>query len=590
MILYNTALIVILLITLALTFSFMILYFTNEKQKHLLLWTEAWSAYFLGFIFLIIGSYFKGLSGFFSPAGEILVVINCYLLLYGKHLYDRKIINPLWPGTCILCCLWIIVIHFIDTDIAVKIIVPSVFYFMAYSYAGYLFIKDGTPPAPDKIIAGTLFILWGIHRLAFPFYWHDEKSRLTGLISGATLYILLSIFTILTYLQETRRNFLIEKQKAEEAERLKSSFLANMSHEIRTPLNVILGFTQLLSKPELSHEDRDLFIRNIKHSGENLLRLIDDILDLSKIESGIIKIYISDVSVNTVINDVISAASLSRNVIEKNLNLVAVKPLSAGEDIIRTDKTRLLQILSNLLNNAVKFTGEGTITLGYKLIQPDFIQFIIKDRGIGISEKAISKIFIPFFQEGKVAAAGGTGLGLSIAKGLIESLGGKIGIKSSMEEGTEISFTIPYIKGTVTQPLKSFTGSPDSYQITDKKILLVEDEPVNRKLMERFIESTGAKLISTESGIKSIKYCKEDSRIDLVLMDLTLPDIDGYNAISEIKKIRPGLPIIVQSANAMPEHREKARIAGADDFIAKPIKREELYSVIREQLFDRNGI
>jgi len=589
MILQNPEVIIILFLSISMTSVFIILYLTNNRPKAIFAWLIAWTSYITSFIAVILGITFTEYEMFLLPAAQLFGLINSYTLLLGIYIYYKKRINRFWNLVFILCCAWIIVIHFITQEKLIASLPQSFFLYASYIYSAFLFIK-GTPSFKlERMIAGVLLMLWVASRLYITICWITGNDLLPGIITGSTLYILISIFTILTYLQETREQFIAEKLKVEEADKLKSSFLANMSHEIRTPLNAILGFTQLLSKPDLSNEDKEIFVKNIKNSGERLLGLLDDILDLSKIEAGVVKVYIGDVSINKLIEDLVSVVSLSRRVIEKNLNLVVEKALHDGDDIIRTDETRIFQILSNLLNNAVKFTEHGTITTGYEISESEQIRFYVKDTGIGISKDSLQKIFTPFFQEGKLPAAGGTGLGLAIVKGLTESLDGTINIKSVVNRGTEVSITIPYIKNDEAKRFKSYTGTPDSYNITGKKILLVEDEPVNRRLMEKFIESTGAELISTESGLESVELCTKDDSIDLVLMDLTLPDIDGYTAMERIRKARPALPMIAQSATSMSEHRERARNSGADDFIAKPIKKEELYNAIWKQLLGRAG-
>ncbi len=566
---------------------FIMLYFTNERPKSILLWTAAWIIYLLNsgiFIIFETAPCYTDIAPLFIGS---LSAVNSYLLLSAVHVYDKIKVTLKWGILTFVTILWLIITHISGGSFLLASIPAALILFIIYSYTGYFFIAGYKNYGIERVIAGVLLVMWGIHMLFFPYFWPLHEFRLTGFLITSSLNIIISLFVIIAFLQDTRRKFIAEKIKAEEADRMKTSFLANMSHEIRTPLNAILGFTQLLSKPDISPEDKDIFIKNIKNSGERLLGLLDDILDLSKIEAGAVKVYIADVSVNKLIEDLAAVVSLSRRVIDKNLKLVVEKAFHDGDDVIRTDETRLFQILSNLLNNAVKFTEHGTISTGYELIESDYIKFYVKDTGIGISKESIQKIYTPFFQEGKLPAAGGTGLGLAIVKGLTESLGGTIEISSAVDKGTEVSFTIPYIRNGETKHIKSFTGSPDSYNITGKKILLVEDEPVNRRLMEKFIESTGAELISTESGNESVELCTKDGSIDLVLMDLTLPDIDGYTAMERIRKVRPELPIVAQSATSMSEHRERARDAGADDFIAKPIKREELYNSIWKQLFGR---
>lgn len=589
MTLYIPSIIIILIFSFTMTLLFMILYFTNDRPKAVFAWFIAWTSFFAGIISIILGITFSNYEKYLIPAAELLGLINCYLLLYGICIYYKRRVTLFWNVFFISTCIWILIIQFIDTARIISGFPQALFFLSAYSYSGILFIKGNRSFKLERTIAGVLLVLWGFDRLYIAYTWVSGMNLLPGIIIGAVLYLLISIFTIFAYLQETRQQFISEKIKAEESDRLKSSFLANMSHEIRTPLNAILGFAQLLCKPDLSNEEKDIFVKNIKTSGERLLGLLDDILDLSKIEAGVVKIYIADVSINKLIKDLVAVVSLSRRVVEKNLNLVVEKALHDGDDIIRTDETRLFQILSNLLNNAVKFTEHGTITTGYEILESDYIRFYVKDTGIGISKDSIQKIYTPFFQEGKLPAAGGTGLGLAIVKGLTESLGGTIEISSIVNEGTEVSFTIPCTRNGEPRHVKSFSGLADSYNITGKKILIVEDEPVNLRLMEKFIESTGAELISTESGLESVELCTKDDSIDLVLMDLTLPDIDGYTAMERIRKVRASLPIIAQSATSMSEHRERARDAGADDFIAKPIKKEELYNSIRKQLFGKEG-
>ena len=577
------ALIIIFTSSLTIALLFMRLYFTNDRPMFLLAWTLSWLTYCAGFTCLICGISIENYKIVFITAAEILAMINCYMLLYGTHVYYKIRFELFWPVFFTLICSWIL-LQSAGTDSIIKTLPPALFFFTAYLYSGFLFITAKHSPRLERTIAGILLLLWGSERLYIAFNWMSESKPVYGIIIGATLNIMISLFIILTYLQDTRRHFVLEKQRAEESDRLKSTFLANMSHEIRTPLNAILGFAQLLNKTDIPPGDKDIFINNIKNSGEKLLSLIDDVLDISKIEAGSIKIFPSVISVNRLIDDIVSLFSLSKSISNKNLSLTAEKDLADGDDSILTDETRLFQILSNLINNAIKFTEKGTIVTGYKMAAPGYIQFYVKDTGIGISEDAVQKIFTPFFQEGKMHAAGGTGLGLPIVKGLVESLGGKIHIKSIENQGTEISFTLPCKKIESSKPVRPLNKLSETNDITGKKILLVEDDPINRKVIEKFLEPSGTILISTESGAESVRLCRDDDKIDIILMDLILPDMDGYSAMREIKKIRPDLPVIVQSANSMPEHRDRAKKSGADGFIAKPIKKEELYSSIRNHL------
>jgi PAS domain S-box-containing protein len=360
------------------------------------------------------------------------------------------------------------------------------------------------------------------------------------------------------------------KEKAEESDRLKTAFLQNLSHEIRTPLNSISGFAGLLNKPDLSKEKVKSFVSVIQENSDQLIAIVTDILTIASIETGQEKLYITKVSVNEMIIDLL--AKYKKQSKSQNVALYAKRNLTDKASYIYTDKMKLEQILNNLLGNAFKFTQKGKIELGY-LLNGDELEFYVKDSGIGIEPEQHIKIFERFRQADKPSNQNyeGTGLGLAISKAFVELLGGKIWLKSKVGSGSVFYFTIPY------KPVTETSSASETFKAKQhiKTLLIAEDEEFNYLFIEELLHNLNYKLIHAKDGREAVEYCRENSEIDLILMDIKMPDVDGYQAAKEIKAFRPDLPIIAQSAYAMQHEIEKYGDI-FDDYLTKPIDEELL--------------
>ena len=383
----------------------------------------------------------------------------------------------------------------------------------------------------------------------------------------------------------TRKNYekeLIEaKEKANESDQLKSTFLANMSHEIRTPLNGIMGFAELLKNESFSGSKKAQFINTIILSGKHLLDIVNDLIDISKIETGHVETYHSKININEQLNSLYTFFKPETD--KKGLKLSCHTPLPAMKANITIDEEKLQSVWINLIKNAIKFTKKGHIQFGYQL-ENNMLNCYVEDTGIGMTPKEQNSVFNHFVQvEQKTSKSQkGTGLGLSISKAYIELLGGEISLYSAKGKGSRFSFTIPYEpaeKENQEEPVVK-----DSVSCKGKKILVVEDDVSSQEYMKAILEPEGAEVIIAETGEQGIKEIQNHTDFDLVLIDIGLPDMTGLKVIQKIKQINNQILVITQTAYAMSEDRNKCINAGADDYIAKPIDKKDLLQVIRKHI------
>lgn len=396
------------------------------------------------------------------------------------------------------------------------------------------------------------------------------------------------LFKDISERKETERNLREAKEKAEESDRLKTAFLSNMSHEIRTPMNAIVGFSDLLNDDSLGQEERSEFIAQINLGAANLMHLIDDIIDISKIEAGQIKVNKEDCDINELLKEemVMFRQDLDR-LNKSHLELRLNWKWPDRKLTLRTDPFRVKQIFSNLLNNAVKFTEEGFIEVGITQTDDHMVRFYVKDTGVGISEDQHGVIFDRFRQghKSKEKLYGGTGLGLAISKNLAELLGGKIGVVSGNQAGSEFWFTLPAEVVHGKSAPRDFLGVSVDTQWQGKKILVAEDDSSNFSLISEVLKHTNVELIRARDGKEALQLFDEHrGSLDLVLMDIRMPEIDGYQCTRMIKEKEPGLPVIAQTAYAMSGERDQSMEAGCDDYISKPIQVKYLIETIGRHL------
>jgi PAS domain S-box-containing protein len=380
-------------------------------------------------------------------------------------------------------------------------------------------------------------------------------------------------------LKQMEQELVKAKEHAEESDRLKSAFLANMSHEIRTPMNGILGFAGLLKEPNLSGEEQQKFIGIIEKSGARMLNIINDIVDISKIEAGLMKLDIRETNINEQIEYIYTF--FKPEVEAKGMKLSFKTPLSASEAIISTDREKLYAIFTNLVKNAIKYSGYGEIDMGYK-IKGEFLEFFVKDTGIGIPKDRQQAIFERFIQAdiSDKMAKQGAGLGLSITKAYIEMLGGKIWVESEEGIGSTFYFTLPYNSGAAQVFVdQSLVNSLKGAEVRKLKILIAEDDETSEILLEEIVSNFSKELLIARTGIEAVEICKQNPDIDLVLMDIRMPEMSGYEAISHIREFNKEVIIIAQTAYGLSGDREKAIESGANDYISKPIVKDVLQSL-----------
>lgn len=405
---------------------------------------------------------------------------------------------------------------------------------------------------------------------------------------------LVGVASDISELKRKETELIRAKERAEESDRLKSAFLANMSHEIRTPMNGILGFSELLKMPGLTGDQQQEYVSMIKKSGDRMLNIINDIVDISKIESGLVEVVLQESNVNEQTEFIYTFFKPQTEA--KGIQLTFNNNLSHDEAFVNTDKEKVYAILTNLVKNAIKYTDKGSIELGYTLkssiqsashtFEKDELEFYIKDSGIGIPIDRQQAIFDRFIQAdiADTRAFQGAGLGLSIAKAYVEMLGGKLWVKSDEGKGSTFFFTIPYHSVQEVHPQGITNSSPDAATdlIKKLKVLIVEDDATSEMLIKIALKTIAKDFIIVRTGVDAIEACRINSDLDLVMMDIKMPLMDGYEATRLIRKFNKNVIIIAQTAFGLAGDREKAIEAGCNDYISKPLSIPFLKELIQK--------
>lgn len=388
-------------------------------------------------------------------------------------------------------------------------------------------------------------------------------------------------------LKQKEIELIAAKNKAEESDRLKSAFLANMSHEIRTPMNGILGFANLLRANTLSKEIQAEYLEIIEKSGQRMLNIINDIIDISKIESGTMELHFSETNLNEQLDYVYTFFKPEAD--QKGLQFQYSIDLTTEDAYIITDREKLYAILINLVKNSLKYTHEGSIAYGYHIKDHD-IEFFVKDTGIGIPITSQHSIFERFIQatipDRQVYQ--GAGLGLAISKAYVEMLKGEIYVESEVGKGSTFYFKIPFTESKKRDSYnKSFESETEShFHFQNLKVLIADDDFVSQQIMTIMLKEYCQEIILASNGIEAVEKFRNNKAFDLVFLDSQMPEMDGLLASQEIRKIDIKVPIIAQTAYIMHEEVEKALNAGCNACISKPIKKNELLKIIKETILN----
>lgn len=384
--------------------------------------------------------------------------------------------------------------------------------------------------------------------------------------------------------EKTMQDLEIAKDKAEEADKLKSNFLANVSHELRTPMNAISGFSQMLGYDHLSVNKRQEYVQLVQENCASLTNLIDDIVDFAAIESGQINIEIKQFNPHPTLEylyDHFTKEIIKRN--KENVVLSYANENSENDILLETDPSRLKQILAILIDNALKFTEKGHVEFGFVHPKDKEIQFFVRDTGIGIDEKHQKLIFERFRQvdESTTKKYGGSGIGLSVAKSLVELLQGEIFVESTPKRGATFYVNLPFnsVQESISKKI-----TPDQFDWKDKTILIAEDKKINFEIFQETLSITNVNLLWAKNGQEAIDLVKENHKIDLVLLDIQMPVMDGYECARRLKSMTSEIPIIAQTAYALPQDSYKCFDAGCDDYIAKPISLDHFLKKLNKYL------
>ncbi|MEN8226987.1 MAG: ATP-binding protein [Bacteroidota bacterium] len=413
-------------------------------------------------------------------------------------------------------------------------------------------------------------------------FWMEKNKIAVNDERGITTMIV-GIFKDVSSMMKIENELKDARDHAQESDRLKTSFLANMSHEIRTPMNGILGFTNLLRDSDLSDEQRDLYLKHIDNSSNQLLNIVDDIIDISKIESRQLKISNKPVRINMILDEIYS--SFFHRIRgdapgQKKVDFNLKKGNETLDFTIVTDDLRLSQIFNNLIDNALKFTREGHITFGYSIKDNRHIEFFVSDSGIGIPANKTGLIFDRFGQvsSSEMDQLSGTGLGLPISKSLVKLMGGEMWVESKAGVGTTFFFTLPLVLEEAREESQDLISNK-TYNWENRRILVAEDEELNWFFIREMLRKAGAEILRAKDGKEATALAKSSSP-DVILMDIKMPEMNGIEATRLIRSFNSEVPIIAQTAFVMAEERDETIKAGCNHFVTKPLDRTIVMELI----------
>ncbi|MDP3462636.1 MAG: PAS domain S-box protein [Bacteroidales bacterium] len=418
------------------------------------------------------------------------------------------------------------------------------------------------------------------------YYW--EAASISPIFdeNGSIIHFL-AIKWDITESKKLQSELLIEKERAQESDRLKTAFLLNISHEIRTPMNGILGFAELLKEPGLSGDTQQEYINYIKVSSDRMLNIITDIVDISKIESGQMTVSLTETNINKQLLNIHSLFLPECN--RKGIKLNYTIGLTDEESVIMTDRAKIFTILVHLVKNAIKYTKEGVIDIGYSIVKGTecaLLEFYVKDTGIGIPQNRQQAIFDRFVQAdiADLNAYQGAGLGLSISKAYAEMLAGNIRVKSEEGKGSIFYFTLPYNTNPKNEEItqKDFLSEKVLYPLKKLKVLITEDDETTVKILSLLLRKYSKEILTAQNGYEALQICQANSDLDLILMDMKMPVMDGFEATRQIRLLNENVIIIAQTAYGLPGDREKTIASGCNDYITKPMNKAEIQAVMHK--------
>jgi len=425
----------------------------------------------------------------------------------------------------------------------------------------------------------TIFYIDYTHPYLIPNY-KTDLDRIFDVYTGDIVFGIV----IFALMNKAKNDLMSQYLKAKRADMLKSAFLANMSHEIRTPMNAIYGFSQILKDVDFSDAEKKQYLDLICNQSNYLLSIVNELIDISKIESGSLVIYNDLADLNEIISEALNGLNHLKR---KDVEIKLVTGDNLIDQKIVVDSVRLQQVITNLMSNAIKYTDKGYVELGYQMLDDGFIQIYVKDTGIGIPQQEIGKIFDRFYQvesKNKNVMNEGTGLGLAIASAIIRQMGGDIWVESIENEGSIFFFTIPYKPVNISKTQRRIRESAKVADLRGRTVMIVDDQKSNYLFLKDALSTINCKLIWRENGKDAVKFIKNKNKVDLVLMDSDMPEMDGYTATRMIKQLRPSLPVIIQSLFTSEDKLDKIKEAGCDDYITKPIRLIQFKDLLRKYL------